>query len=227
MGGTNIKLPVGSDIPGQSQELQVRPTGTALITYTSFAEALRATGSSTGPFDELPSLAGSLSPGGIMAPGAYTATMRYTYTLFPGYAFGSGPRQTHLVGGLARGGITSRLSGLLGMNYAHSSSSSPSFTSDTLGVTVGARYLIGPVLATLSYNWLYFSKSDDQSSEYEWSKKIVMLTLSYAFTSESFFRMGEFGSTGTQGSAEGSSAPSGAGPGSSPSGDGSEMLMKE
>jgi hypothetical protein len=56
---------------------------------------------------------------------------------------------------------------------------------------------------------------------------MVMLALSYAFTSESFFRMGEFGSTGTQGSAEGTSAPSGAGTGSSPSGAGSGIDRKE
>jgi hypothetical protein len=58
---------------------------------------------------------------------------------------------------------------------------------------------------------------------------MVMLSLSYAFTSpsQSFFRMGGFGSTGTQSSIEGISAPSGAGTGSSPSGTGSGILRKE
>jgi hypothetical protein len=202
------------------------------MTYSSFSEALRDTGSSSSPFafDGFPSLPGSLLPGGIMAPGKYTASMRYTYSIFPSYAFGSGPMNTHVVGANATGGITPKLAGLVGMNYAHSTRDSPSSTSDTLGVTVGARYLIGPVLASLTYNWLYVSNSAEQAlgqSEYEYSKKMVMLALSYAFTSESFFRMGEFGSTGTQGSAEGTSAPSGAGTGGSPSGDGSGIDRKE
>jgi len=170
-GGVNLKPPIGSSIPGQSVNSKLTPTATVLMTYSSFSEELRDAGSASGLFDGLPSLAGSLMPGGIKAPGAYTASLRYTYSLFPSYAFGSGPMNTHLVGANATGGITSKLAGLVGMNYAHSTRSSPSSTSDTLGVTVGTAYLIGPVLATLSYNWLYFSKSDDQTSEYEWSKR--------------------------------------------------------
>jgi hypothetical protein len=200
------------------------------MTYSSFSEELRDAGSSQSPFDGLPSLAGSLAPGGIMAPGKYTASMGYTYSIFPSYAFGSGPMNTHVVGANATGGITSKLVGLVGMNYAHSTRSSPSSTADTLGATVGARYLIGPVLASLTYNWLYVSNSTEQplgQSEFQYSKKMVFLSLSYAFTSESFFRMGEFGSTGTQGFAEGSSDPSGAGTGGSPSGDGSGIDRKE
>ena len=91
-GGANLKLPVGSDIPGQSEELEVRPTVTARITYSSYSEELRDAGP---PFDGLPSLAGSLSPGGIMAPGAYTASMAYRYSYLPSYAFSSGPQQAH------------------------------------------------------------------------------------------------------------------------------------
>ena len=78
-GGANIKLPVGSDIPGQSEDLQVRPTAIARMTYSSYSEELR----DAGLFDGLPSLAGSLSPGGIQAPGAYTASMAYRYTFVP------------------------------------------------------------------------------------------------------------------------------------------------
>lgn len=223
MGGGILKLPVGSATPGQSVNSQFAPIATAVMTYRSFSEELR----DAGPFDSLPSLAGSLIPGGIMAPGAYTASMRYTYSIFPSFAFGSGPLKTHVVGVNAIGGITSNLSGQAGINYAHGTRSAPTSTFDTLGLTVGARYLIGPVLASLTYNWLFVSRSDAQSSlsqsESEFSKKMVMLSLSYAFTSPSlsFFRMGEFGSTGTQGSGEGVSTPSGTGTGSSPSGDGS------
>ena len=231
-GGGIVTLPVGSAIPGQAVKSQFAPTATARMTYSSFSEGLRAAGSSMSPFESLPSLAGSLNPGGVMAPGAYIASMSYTYSIFPSYAFGSGPMKTHVIGVNASGGITPKLAGLVGMNYSHGTRSLPASTFDTLGVTAGARYLIGPVLASLTYNWLYFSSSVDQSlfsqsSEYQFSKKMVMLSFSYAFMSPSFFRMGEFGSTGTQGSVEGIPAPSGAGTGGSPSGEGSGILRKE
>ncbi|MEO8341301.1 MAG: hypothetical protein ABI604_16595 [Nitrospirota bacterium] len=213
-GGGIFKLPVGSDIPGQSVKSQFVPTVGALMTYTSLSGELR----DVGAFEGLPSLAGSLSPGGIMAPGAYTATMSYRFSLLPSYAFGAGPLKVHVLGINAIGGITTKLSGRVGLNYSHGSSSTPTSTFDTVGLTVGTHYLLGPVLASLTYNWLYYSREDDQSlstqSQYEFSKKIVMLSFSYAFTSPSFFR-------------EGISFPSGAGSGSSPSGDGSGILRKE
>jgi len=214
-GGGILKLPVGSDIPGQSVKSQFVPTVGATLTYRSFSEGLR----DASVFDGLPSLADSLSPGGIEVPGAYTVVANYRYTLVPGFAFGAGPLKVHVVGINATGGITSKLSGLVGMNYSHGTRSAPTSTFDTLGVTVGARYLIGRVLASLTYNWLFFSREADQSlssqsSQYEFSKKIVLLSLSYAFTSPSFFT-------------EGISFPSGAGTGSSSSGDGSEILRKE
>jgi hypothetical protein len=49
---------------------------------------------------------------------------------------------------------------------------------------------------------------------------MVMLTLSTAFQSQSFFRMDGFGNWGMQSSGEGTSAPSGAEPGSGSSGAG-------
>ena len=230
-GGGILILPVGSAIPGQSVKSQFAPTATATMTYSSFSEGLRAASSSLNPFDGLPSLSGSLNSGGIVAPGAYMVSTSYNFGIVPTYAFGSGPMKTHRVGINATAGITSNLAGLIGMNYAHGTRSLPVSTFDTFGVTVGARYLIGPVLASLTYDWLLFSSSIAQSpfsqSEYEFSKKIVMLSFSYAFTSPSFFRMGEFGSSGAQGSVEGISAPSGAGTGSSPSRDGSGILRKE
>ncbi len=214
-GGGILKLPVGSDIPGQSVKSQFVPTVTARMTYRSFSDELR----DVGAFDGLPSLAGSLAPGGIVPPGAYTATMNYRFSLVPSFAFGAGPLKTHVVGMNATGGITSNLSGRVGMNYSHGTRSAPSSTFDTLGLTVGANYLLGPVLASLTYNWLFFSREADlslssQTTEYEFSKKMVLLSFSYAFTSPSFFR-------------EGISFPSGGGTGSSPSGDGSEILRKE
>jgi hypothetical protein len=185
------------------------------MTYTSFSDELR----DVGAFDGLPSLAGSLAPGGIVPPGAYSATMSYRFSLVPSFAFGAGPLKVHVVGINATGGITSKLSGQVGMNYSHGTRSAPTSTFDTIGLTAGARYLIGPVLASLTYNWLFFSREADpslstQPTEYEFSKKMVLLSFSYAFTSPSFFR-------------EGISFPSSTGPGSSPSGDGSGILRKE
>ena len=213
-GGGILRLPVGSAIPGQSSKSQFVPTVGATMTYTSFSEELREVGA----FDGLPSLAGSLSPGGIVPPGAYTVLTSYRFSLVPGFAFGAGPLKVHVVGINATGGITSKLSGQVGMNYSHGTRSAPTSTFDTVGVTVGARYLLGPVLASLTYDWLFFSREADQSlstqSQYEFSKKVVLLSFSYAFTSPSFFR-------------EGISFPSGTGTGSSPSGDGSGILRKE
>jgi hypothetical protein len=215
MGGATFKLPVGSDIPGQSQDLQIRPTVTARMDYRSYSEELRDAGSSEGPYEGSPSLAGSLSQRVILAPGAYTASMLYRYMLFPGYAYSSGPQQTHLLGLDTSGGITPKLTARAGMNYAHRTSLGvSSSTSDTVGVTVGAYYLLGPVLAGLTSNYLFFSKSTTETPQYEFSKKMIMLSFSYAFMSPAFFT-------------EGISFPSGAGTGSSASGDGSGTLRTE
>jgi hypothetical protein len=211
-GGANLSLPVGSDIPGQSQELEVRPTVTARMTYSSYLDELRDAGAS---FDSLPSLAGSLGPGGIMVPGAYRVLMAYRYSFVPSYAFSSGPSQAHVLGLTVMGGITSKLTGQVGMNYAHRNTlSGPSSTGDTVGLTGGVRYLLGPVLASLTANWLYVSNSTTQTPVYEFSKEVVMLSFSYAFLSPAFFY-------------EDVSLPSSIGTGTSPSGAGSETLGKE
>ena len=230
--GGNVTLPVGSSVPGHAVPLLFAPTFRAGMTYSSFSEALREAGSSLSPYANLPSLEGSISPGGIMAPGAYVVSVLSTYSISPSYAFGSGPMKTLVAGVTASGGITSNLSGQVGVNYAHGVRDLPASTFDSVAVTAGALYLIGPVLATLTYNYIYFSNSIDQASLntislYQYSKEMVMLSFTYAFMSPSFFRMGEFGSSGTQGSTGGVSAPSGAGTESRPSGDGSGILRKE
>lgn len=229
--GGIFTLPIESTVPGQSTKLTVAPTGIATLSYSSFSEGLRAAGYSPGPFDNLPRLAGSLSPGGVIAPGAYTTAMSYAASVYPSYGFGAGPMQTHVVGINTGAGITSKLTGRAGLNYSHGSTSSPSSTFDTLGVTAGASYLLGPVLMNLTYNWLYFASSATQSaatqSEYAFSKKMVMLSLSYAFTSQSFFRMGGISSITTQEPEEGVTAPAGTGTGNVPSGSGSGELRKE
>jgi hypothetical protein len=185
------------------------------MTYTSYSDALRDVGALEG----LPSLAGSLASGGILPPGAYIARMSYRFGLLPSFAFGAGPVKVHVVGINATGGITSKLSGQVGMNYSHGTRSAPTSTFDTVGLTAGANYLLGPVLASLTYNWLFFSREADpslsnQSTQYEFSKKVVLLSFSYAFFSPSFFN-------------EGISLPSSVGTERSPSGDGPEILRKE
>lgn len=137
--------------------------------------------------------------------------------------------KTHVVGVNASAGITSKLTAQAGMNVSHGSTSTPASSFDTLGATAGASYLLGPVMVNLTYNWLYFSNSFAQTAqtqaEYAFSKKMIMLSLSYAFTSQSFFQMGGLGSLGSSEATEGVTVPSGAATGSGSSGSG--VLKKE
>ena len=229
-GGGIFTLPIESTVPGQSVKSQFAPTGTVSLTYSSFSEGLRAAGSAPGPFDNLPRLAGSLGAGGVIPPGAFTTALSYNFSIFPSYAYGAGPMKTHVMGVNARGGITSNLTAQAGLNYSHGTTSAPASNFDTLGATAGASYLLGPVLVNLTYNWLYFSSSFAQSSTAQsettaFSKKMVMLSLSYAFTSQSFFRMGGLGSFASQDPGESTTAPSGTGTGSGSVGSGA--LKKE
>jgi hypothetical protein len=152
-----------------------------------------------------------------MSPGQYNVSLVYSFNVFPSYVGGAGAIRAHVVGINATGGITSKLSGQVGMNYAHSGGSGSVGSYDTVGLTAGLRYLIGPVQASLIGNYLNFWSSFPNTA---FSKEMVMLTLSTAFNSQSFFRMGGFGDWGMQSSGEGKSAPSGAEPGSGSSGAG-------
>lgn len=228
-GGGIFTLPIESAVPGQSIKSTFAPTGTVTMTYSSFSEGLRAAGAAPGPFDNLPRVAGSLAPGGVIAPGAFTTSLSYNFSIFPSYALNAGPMKTHVVGVNASAGITSKLTAQAGMNVSHGSTSTPASSFDTLGATAGASYLLGPVMVNLTYNWLYFSNSFAQTAqtqaEYAFSKKMIMLSLSYAFTSQSFFQMGGLGSFGSSESTEGVTVPSGAATGSGSSGSG--VLKKE
>jgi hypothetical protein len=234
-GGATLILPIASTVPGQSTKTEVAPTGSVNINYTSFSQALSTAGSAAGPFEGLPPMVGSLAPGGLVPAGQYRATLSSTYGYYPSTAFGAGALKTVVVGTNVSGGITPKLTGQAGMNFSHGSStaSTASFTYDTVGVTLGARYLMGPVLATLTYNYLYSSNSSSSSvssvgqGEFIFSKNMVLLALSYAFTNQAFFKMDTFGFAGTPDSGEDNTAPSGAGTESSPSGAGSGILRKE
>ncbi|SLM50235.1 conserved protein of unknown function [Nitrospira japonica] len=227
MGGGVMTMPIDSTGAGQRVPLQVAPAITANLNYVTFSEGLRAAGAAApAPFDGLPALEGTLMPGGIMPPGQFGTRLSYNYNVYPSFVIGSGPMKTHIAGANITGGITSKLSGQLGLNYSHGSTSDPQSTFDSVNASVGASYLIGPVLANLTYRWMYFSNMNEQPTgiedQYAFSKKMVMLTLSYAFTNQSFFRMGGLGSFGTSGTAapaEGGT-PSDAGPGAIPSGGG-------
>jgi len=150
-----------------------------------------------------------------MSPGQYNATLAYTFSVYPSYGGGAGAIRVHVVGINALGGITSKLTGQVGVNYAHSAGSGSSGSYDTYGLTAGLRYLIGPVLAQLTANYLNFQNSihTPSSSVTALSKEMVMLTLSTAFNSQQFFRMDGFGMWGTPSSDEGTPAPSGGEPG--------------
>ncbi|BFU93673.1 MAG: conserved protein of unknown function [Nitrospira sp.] len=226
MGGGVMTLPIdNSTSPGQRVKTQVAPSISANLNYVTFSESLRAAGTvAPGPFEGLPALEGTLMPGGIMPPGQFGTRLSYNYNVYPSYVIGSGPMKTQIVGANITGGITSKLSGQLGLNYSHGSTSNPQSTFDSVNASVGASYLIGPVLANLTYRWMYFSNINEQPSgiedQYAFSKKMVILTLSYAFTNQSFFRMGGLGSFGATAPAEGAT-PSDVEPGEIPSGDGS------
>jgi hypothetical protein len=233
-GGAILILPIASTVPGQSVKTEVAPTATASINYSSFSQGLRAAGSAAGPFEGLPALYGSLYPGGLVPAGQYRASLNSSYSIYPSTAYGAGALKALVVGTNVSGGITPKLSGQAGMNFAHGSStaSSTNFTYDTVGVTVGARYLLGPILASLTYNWLYSSNSNSTSQPslgqgtFAFSKNMVLLALSYAFTSQSFFRMDTFGYVGTPDSVDGTSVPSGTGAGSGPSSSGPGNLKE-
>lgn len=227
MGGGVMTMPIDSTGGGQRVPLQVTPTITANLNYVTFSEGLRAAGAvAPGPFDGLPALEGTLMPGGIMPPGQFGTRLSYNYNVYPSFVIGSGPMKTHIVGANVTGGITSKLSGQLGLNYSHGSTSNPQTTFESVNASVGASYLIGPVFANLTYRWMYFSNVSEQvggiEDQYAFSKKMLLLTLSYAFTNQSFFRMGGLGSFGTTAPAEGAS-PSDAGSGEIPSGGGSPL----
>jgi len=230
-GGAIVTLPIESSIPGQSIKAQAAPTATASVNYTSVAEALRAATSVRGPFEGLPTLTGTLNPGVIIPAGQYTASMSYNFSVFPSYAFNAGPMKTHVIGANLFAGLTSKLSGQIGANFSHGSTNTPQSTFDSVAATAALTYLVGPVLASLSYNYMYFSNSAtdilQNRSEYLFSKKMVTLSLSAAFNSQAFFRsggFGGFGSTQPRTTPDGTSAPvtspAAPGPSSLPSGSG-------
>lgn len=202
-------LPIDTGVPGQTIKATLTPTVTSTVSYTSYSEQLRAAGAALTaqgfqapiPFQGLPSLAGTLNPGGILPQGRYNASLGHSFSVYPSYAIGVGPTKVHIVGANLSGGLLSNLTGLVGLNYAHGTSSNPGtqpIRYDTAGITTGVNYLIAPsLLAALTYEWLYFSTTIPQSAtvqdESAFSKKMVMLSFAYVFNGQAFFRAGGFG----------------------------------
>ncbi|BCA54146.1 hypothetical protein W02_12860 [Nitrospira sp. KM1] len=214
-GGGLLTLPIESQIPGEKIKSQLTPTALALLSYTSYSETLKAAGaslSSLSPFEGLPPLAGSLQPGAIFAPGRYNATLSYNLSVFPSYAFGAGPMKAHVIGANATAGLTSNLTANGGLNYSHGSINTPASTFDTVGLTGGLNYLFGSsFVGSITYSWLYFANSGGiqggtVGEDIAFSKKMIMVSLSYAFNSRQFFRAGSFSSIG--GGASNSPTPS-------------------
>lgn len=219
--GALLSLPV--DTPGGRIKASATPVATAMVSYSSYSEGLKAAGaslsslssiesSSLGPFAGLPPVAGSLRPGGILPPGRYTARLSYNLGVYPSYAIGSGPLTAHVMGVNVNGGIIQNLTGQVGMNYSHGSLSDSQLTGrssyDTIGATVGLSYIIASrFLASVAYDWLYFASSTARPAlarqdEIAFSKKMVTLSLSYVFSSQPFFRAGGLSGFGKAGSSD-------------------------
>ena len=164
-----------------------------------------------------------VQPGTALARGRYAITASYNYTTFPSYVAQSGPIQTHVVGVRGAVGLTQRVTGQLGLNFARSISSYNQGTVaafDTYGTTVGLAYLATSALqASLTYNWLNFAdRSPDPAVinnglQYGFSKHMIMLSLSYVFTqTPGFFRSEGLQETiGTGGGGSSSRAGQGSG----------------
>ena len=135
------------------------------MTYSSFSEGLRDAGSSWARLIVCRHWPAASIQGESWHPGRTLRRCALATAYIPGYAFGSGPTKTHVVGANATGGIARNLTAQVGVNYAHGSRDNPNLTEHmTRSMVIGGLgYLIGPVLANLTGNWLYFSNSTDQS----------------------------------------------------------------
>jgi hypothetical protein len=219
--------------PSASQErvaATIFPTGGFSVTYASASSLLRAMGSeisTTSPSGGvgvvggsfLPILAGSTIPGSNAEPGAYSVSLNYNLGVYPSFVASGGPIYTHIVGLNGSAGITNRLTAFGGINFAHSSFTNQlnTGTFDSYGTIVMLNYLVTQTLqASLSHQWLNFSSSSDavSASDFNMSKHMVMLGISYAYSPRGdFFRSGAFWEGPSSGSSRPGSAPSQSGSG--------------
>ena len=191
----------------------VSPTASAIITWSSFSSTFRSMGPygasfGSGMFGGLPPVPWNVGQGGSFRPGQYAISMSYNYSVFPSFVAESGPMHSHVVGAQAQVGVLDRMSLQLGLNFARSvaTQQQAAFAFDTYGTTESLNYLITPSFrAALTHTWLEFAdKSPVPISEqglFAFSKHMVMISLSYAFTpARGFFRSGAFQDAGSGGS---------------------------
>jgi hypothetical protein len=201
----------------------IGPTASAIITWRSFSSTLRSIGPYGASFDSglfggLPPVPWNVGQGGSLPPGQYAISMSYNYSIFPSFVAEAGPMHSHVVGAQAQVGVLDRMTLQLGLNFARSvgTQQATAFAFDTYGTTESLNYLITPSFSVaLTHTWLNFAdRSPAAISEqglFAFSKHMVMVSLSYAFTpARGFFRSGAFG--GSQGTGS-QSSPGGSGGG--------------
>jgi len=187
------------------------PKGTASMTYASGSSFMRAAGGEGGLFGSLPTLAGTLAPGGTSGRGAYSVSLGYNIGVSPAFVGVSGALLSQVVSLLGSVGLTDRLTAEGGANlgYSKQAGEAAGTTFITYGTTVGFNYSLTPTLrASLGHNWLSFDQSSAAAtggtSSYSFSKQTVLLSLSYAFGGRGdFFRTGAFWSSSISKPAEG------------------------
>lgn len=206
-GGATLLQPYDDFSTGRPQRVPAKlvPTVGAVLAWTSASSALKSAGEGAfvgaGSVGNIPGLSGSIQPGTVMQRGRYSFAVSYNYSVFPSYVAQSGALQSHVFGASARAGLTDRITGTLGLNFARSIGRfGPTvFAVDTYGTTTGLAYLVTPNLqASLTHSWLNFvDKSPNPQlinnglQLFDFSKHMVMLSLSYVFTpTPGFFRSG-------------------------------------
>jgi hypothetical protein len=216
-GGMTLVEPIPAAQPGdptqpsnQRVAATIFPTGGLSLTYTSASSLLRSfgteiqSGSSSGSSSGgvgvvggsfLPALAGSTMPGTNAGPGMYSVSLTYNLGVFPSFVSTAGPVYSNLVGLNGSAGITDRLTAFGGFNFAHSSFTSQvnDSTFNSYGIIAMLNYLVTRTLqASLSYQWLNFTSESggtDGSADFNMSKHMIMLGLSYAYSPRGdFFR---------------------------------------
>ena len=187
-GGLTLLEPYTNTGSGQRVPASLLPTGTASMTYASGSSFIRAEGGEGGLVGSLPTLAGTLAPGGTAGRGAYRVTLAYNIGVFPSFVGTSGALLSQ-VGSLSGSvGLTDRLTAQGGANlgYSKQAAEAGGTTFITYGTTATFNYLFTPTLrASLAHNWLSFDQSGvvaaGGASSSSFSKQTVLLSLSYAF----------------------------------------------
>jgi hypothetical protein len=197
-GGVTLLEPYTNTSSGTPQRVPafLLPTGTASMTYASGSSFIRAAGAEGGLFGSLPTLAGTLAPGGTAGRGAYSVSLGYNIGVSPAFVGISGALLSQVVSLSGTVGLTDRLTAQGGANlgYSKQAAETAGTTFISYGTTVNFNYSFTPTLrASLAHNWLSFDQSSAAAGDVSFSKQTVLLSLSYAFGGHGdFFRTGAF-----------------------------------